>query len=134
MSFNGLLSSFGDIKAIRGLSSGPNFYKRLDFWPEFNFMFPYKYFGKFHFPYQYIDWKYYDFFGNSLDFNAFNWHATAADITKKAGTCLMETIAHPFRLTSGNIDENLIQFENCIKNYIENGFDITPVKYNSAVN
>jgi hypothetical protein len=119
-----MLSSFGEIKATRGIQSGPNFYKRLDFWPEFNFMFPYRYFGKLHFPYQYVDWKYYDFFGNSLNFNVPNWHQTAADITKKAGPCFMETIAHPFRMTCGNVDQNLVDFENCIKHYRENGFDI----------
>ena len=119
-----ILTNFGNIKAVRGVQSGPNFYKRLDYWPEFNFMFPYKYFGKFHFPYQYIDWKYYDFFGNALDFTTCNWHATAADITKKSGPCFMETIAHPFRLTCGDVDKNLSEFEETIKNYIDNGFDI----------
>lgn len=119
-----LLSSFNEIHAVRGIQSGPNFYKRLDFWPEFNFKFPYKYFGKIHFPYQYIDWKYYDFFGNNLEYTALSWHITAADITKKSGPCFMETIAHPFRLTSGNIEKNLEQFELSIKNYRQNGFEI----------
>jgi len=119
-----MLTSFSEIQAIRGIQSGPNFYKRLDFWPEFNFRFPYRYFGKFHFPYQYVDWKYYDYFGNSLNFNTLNWHKTAADITKKAGPCFMETIAHPFRMTSGNIDKNLSEFEKAIQNYNNTGFDI----------
>lgn len=127
-----MLSSFGEIKSTRGIQSGPNFYKRLDFWPEFNFMFPYRYFGKIHFPYQYVDWKYYDFFGNSLNFNTVNWHTTAADITKSAGPCFMETIAHPFRLTCGNVDQNLIDFENTIKNYRANGFDI--ISSSQAIN
>lgn len=119
-----MLSSFGEIKAIRGIQSGPNFYKRIDFWPEFNFRFPYRYFGKIHFPYQYIDWKYYDFFGNSLNYDTVNWHKTSANITKNSGPCFMETIAHPFRLTCGNIDKNLLEFEQCIKNYRDMGFDI----------
>tara|TARA_E500000331_G_C17211432_1_gene693872 strand:+ start:55 stop:1068 length:1014 start_codon:yes stop_codon:yes gene_type:complete len=119
-----MASSFGNIKAVRGIQSGPNFYKRMDYWPEFNFRFPYRYFGKLHFPYQYIDWKYYDFFGNALKYNTVNWHTTAANITKNAGPCFMETIAHPFRLTCGNIDKNLIEFDRSIKNYISSGFDI----------
>jgi len=119
-----MLSSFNEIYATRGIQSGPNFYKRLDYWPEFNFMFPYRYFGKMQFPYQYIDWKYYDFFGNTLNFSARNWHTTAAAITKKAGPCFMETIAHPFRLTCGDIDKNLSEFEKTIQDYIKSGFEI----------
>lgn len=119
-----MLASFNEIYATRGIQSGPNFYKRVDFWPEFNFKFPYRYFGKIQFPYQYIDWKYYDFFGNRLQYNALNWHKVACDITKKSGPCFMETIAHPFRLTCGDVDKNLEEFDNSIKNYINEGFDI----------
>ena len=36
----------------------------------------------------------------------------------------METIAHPFRLTCGNVDKNLSEFEEAIKNYTDSGFDI----------
>jgi hypothetical protein len=119
-----LAASIDELQALRGIQSGPNFYKRLDYWPEFNFMFPYKYFGKIYFPYQYVDWKYYDFFGNNLEYNTVDWHMTAGDITKKAGPCFMETIAHPFRLTSGDVDKNLNDFEISVKNYKKLGFEI----------
>ena len=36
----------------------------------------------------------------------------------------METIAHPFRITCGDVDKNLEEFDNTIKNYINEGFDI----------
>ena len=119
-----MAASIHELKAVRGMQSGPSFYKDLGFWTNFNFKFPYRNMGKINFPYQYVDWKFYDFFGNHLSYDALKWHQTAADITQKAGKVFMETIAHPFRLTAGDIDANLNSFQRSIQAYKERGIRI----------
>ena len=114
------LGEIPELLAARGIQSGPSFWKSRATW---NLRFPYIYRGQVYFPYQYVDWNFADIFGRTLDVDVIKSHRNAVAMSIEQ-PMLMETIGHPFRLSVGDVSENMKVFERTLDAYAASGIRI----------
>lgn len=118
------LQGIPKIRAIRGLCSGPNRIRRSDYQ---TFRFPYAVNGQWQIPYSYVDWMFMEVDLRRCDPTQITPAHQHAARSAAQRPCLMETVAHPFRLVGAEPSERRKILEATLDAYASCGVRIASV-------
>ncbi|MCP4246941.1 MAG: hypothetical protein GY778_07815 [bacterium] len=118
------LQQVPQIQAVRGLWSGVN---RQQGRTLETFRFPYRVGRHWQIPYSYVDWMFMDYRWRPADWAEIpRWHERLARFASD-GPCLMETVAHPFRLVGSDYRKRLELVGRTLQAYATHGVRLAKV-------